>query len=71
MIVKTIKYRSKSGKYFLDLNLNDDNSWSYRTNNGTGCLGFKTEQEAIKFVETYIVPNVQPDKNKTPMERIS
>jgi hypothetical protein len=63
-------WRSRSGKHFVALT-RDKWGLSYRTNGGGGNLGNMSDTEAVADLEQRIVPNAQPDSNKSPMIRVA
>jgi hypothetical protein len=65
--VKTIRWESKSGKWWLEAYLHSDGCWTYRAVGQGGCLGIKTEEEVRVYLGSFVLPYIQPDTNKKPM----
>jgi hypothetical protein len=69
---KVARWESKGGSHIVELWKLDGSGWYYRATNAGGYLGneFQDDKEVI---ESFLprVNDFQPDKNVTPMRRIS
>ena len=63
------RWESRTGKHWVELH-QDRYGYNYTSETMGGCLGDVSRNEALAYMLDRVIPNVQPDRNKTAMKMV-